>query len=139
MSAMPATASDRFTAKFSGVTTLSLTVSSLGGPCSLAATMKQGTAQGQLATALDNILYAKPPELFAQNYVLVNERVTGGQAVVQVRLGHHCLRMPGVAAAGIPHARMRSFGRLEAASASVCAWRLDSSALHPRQGGKGYF
>ena len=74
----------RYTA---GISTGMTTLSSLGGPRPGAVTVNQGTAQGQLVTALDNILYSDPPELFAQRYLLVNERATGGQAVVQVRVG----------------------------------------------------
>lgn len=67
-----------------GITTLS----SIGGPRRGAATLNQGTTQGRLITALDNILYAEPPELFASRYLLVNERAMGGQAVVQVHRSH---------------------------------------------------
>lgn len=77
----PPAAGSRYTASIStGLTTLSY----LGGPRHGAVTLDHGAVQDRLLSALDNILYADPPELFANRYTLVDERVTGGQAVVQV-------------------------------------------------------
>ena len=46
-------------------------------------TTSAGSQEDQLALALDNIIATNQP--FALNYVLTNERIWGGQALVQVR------------------------------------------------------
>lgn len=44
--------------------------------------MAETGPQARLATALENMALAQPPEPFAGQYTLLNERVAAGQAIV---------------------------------------------------------
>ena len=56
--------------------------SSLGMPFECAATLAEPDALAQLRTALENVAATKPAVDFAGRYLLLQERVEGGQAVV---------------------------------------------------------
>jgi hypothetical protein len=48
-------------------------------------TTSMKNVEDMLEAALDNMIDAEPPQPFALNYVLINDRIRGGQALVQVR------------------------------------------------------
>jgi hypothetical protein len=51
------------------------------------ATLEEQDAKLQLVRALENMAAVQPPAVFAARYVLLQERVSGGQAVVNFARG----------------------------------------------------
>lgn len=49
-------------------------------------TLDMQNTEGRLMQALDNLWLSAPPEPFAGRFHMLNERVSGGQALVQVRV-----------------------------------------------------
>lgn len=68
----------------STLSTSATTVVSTLGPTCLPLTTGPRMHKDQLAQALDNLRQSHPPQLFAKRYQLLHERVSGGQAVIQV-------------------------------------------------------
>ena len=69
------------------------TISSIGST-NRVKTLEMKSAEGRLVQALDNLRLSTPAEPFAAKFQLLNERVVGGQALVQVRCralrAHNC-------------------------------------------------
>ena len=65
-----------------GATLASTMLSTLEGGATMQDTLAGRSPKEQLAIALENFSMADPPKAFAGSYLLINERVSAGQGVV---------------------------------------------------------